>query len=421
MSGLISRLMQKKLLRDSATQGVQNMLTAVLNFVQLPLFLGFVGAELFGKFVLWQAAAGLCGAILCLQFAKAVLASAPGHAEEDSIVKAHLGLGLAVEIGCVFLFSLGSLILQGGFGLQGTTAVFFALAAASNAILQPSSTLAAVIRISGNYALYSLVAVGVAVLRLMLTLVFNLHLVKIETGLAVCVIFVAPEVIRYALLALLVPRRVWKAKFDSSHLDRKLVFWGTAQNWFDIPNAYLDRFVISWVSGPETVGQYFLLRKIGMVNSMAFSPFIGSLVYEYARRLNSSGKEAAMALFRKSLLPFGVASWALVVLLLATKEYWATRVFDGNSPQDSLLIIVLCAYAFQSMFTSLHPLINAAKQMANGAKSTLIANVAFLVCCLVGAMFYGVAGVCVALFAQFVVDVMLKWRVVLQWRGNAIS
>ncbi len=415
-------LFKSRFIRDSFNQLSTNVMTAVISFVVLPLLVKIFGSEGFGEIVLIQSIALIVSSFSIIQYSKTILITVPSSSINVNLLVYLTNKGFFSEIYSIPIFIALLLCIESFNVFPISSNLALLIFAGVFAITTPCSTFANAYRTLGKLKTYLFITLLANLLRLVITLFYLYHIDENKTVIAFF-IFIAPELIKYALLVYFYPYRFLNVKL-STHLNynntslKKLSFLGSIQNWVDLPSTQFDKVILSQFLSIELVGTYHILRRLGFVITYIFTPFTSSLNFYYSKFINDNNILDAFKACLKSIPAFLVLSFTLALLMLFTKAYWFDFVFNNVTLYNNEILFALLTYTVQATMLPINPLVNSLKLQKQSILATATGNIIFFTIAIITTPIWGISGLFIGLLIQYVIDYTIKFISIIKYKNE---
>lgn len=409
----VRSVFSSRLARDTMFQFLLNLVGAAVTFFQLPLLLKIMGGQGFGEWVIFQTMVSVLSILTLIQFFQGMVKYVPNAPDADKKMGSMLRLGLINEVLSLLLILSLTVCFKKTLCARFPTIYalneYILLFVACTTSLSLGQTVPTTLRLLNKYQYVVWWSSLSSILRFILLLL--LPGAKISSGMIILISFIVPEILRYLILLLLIPRKILLTRIPEVSQFKEMVSFSltiTIQEWFDLPVKQLDKLILSAFVQPVHVGVYQIIRRIGLMMGMLVTPFTTSFFHEFSERFNKNDLKSVMTLFKKSVLLFTSMSIGLSILLISFQPLWVPRLFVNVDVNQFSILLIIAIYIPANGFNSIHSLLNVLGGIRESLIITIITNVLFFVAALFLGYLYHTEGLITALGLQIVLIIVIK-------------
>ncbi|NTS76903.1 oligosaccharide flippase family protein [Catenovulum sp. SM1970] len=204
---------------------------------------------------------------------------------------------------------------------------------------------------------------------------------------------------------------------DDLPLDKK-AFWQFnlfthLTNIVDLPVREFDTILVGSLASVEASGIYKVIKQVGTITTKFTSPITQVIYPELTKALADNAADKVVFIFKKLTKSLFIISIPTSVLLALTMPWWLPLIFNETFLDYQIeFASYLVIHAMAVCMLGIHPIFLALGHVKKLLLITALANIAFVVGCLVLAPNLELLGIIFAILLQYSITILLKWLIV---------
>ncbi len=412
----------KTLLSNAFSAFIGDSGAAVINLVIIIILIHLIGNNGYGILVLAQSYMSIMDVLLNIQSWKSVIQYGQKALVEqnEKDFYGYIKIGSILDISTAIIGGIVSIFIASAVGMLlgwSSELVLCAQIFSVTIFSHFAGTPTAILRIFNKFSLVAVQKIISALLKLSVLIAVWLFKDQVSVVHAVMIYSLADIVGNLLLVYFAIHtfrkkyqlRKIVKASIPHDYKEFiHYTLWGTASEIVDLPIAYFDVFIVSFLS-IELVAVYKVFQQITSILTKVTTPIYQAIMPQFselsAKGLKERGYEVVLKIRNAILIIMGGVS-----LVIGLSSYlWLGIIYgDIYASYWYVLLIFLLTQTILLSYTTIHPYFLSLGKTKQSALYVLIANVIYMVIAIGTIQFGGLIALVICNFIQGAIVVLLK-------------